>query len=128
VSEHLVLRLDVDLAPADRGGRRGPVTDGYRASLSVGQRRRGVEPVVHDAVLVLEEAEELAPGGRAVARAWVVSPDELPGSIGEGAVVTLLERDRIVGRARVLELLVDDSARPLLDLRAARGRALRPAG
>lgn len=120
----LVLRLDVDLARSDRDGRRRPLRDGYRASLSFGRRRRDVEPVVHDAVLVLEDVDELAPGGRAVARAWVVLPDELPRSLGEGTVVTLLERDRIVGRARVLALLRDDAEQPLRDLRAAKSRPL----
>lgn len=119
-----VLRLAVELAPSDRGGRARPVRDGYRASLSLGRRRRDVEPIVHDAVLVFEEVGELAPGGRAVARAWVVLPDELPRSLGEGTVATLLERDRIVGRARVLEVAWDAEPQPLRDLRAAKVRAL----
>ena len=120
----LVLRLAVDLAPTDRGGRRRALADGYRASLSFGRRRRDVEPVVHDAVLVLEDAAELAPGGSATARAWVVSPEELPRTLAAGSVVTLLENDRIVGRARVLELLVDPAPMPLRDLAAARTRRL----
>ena len=117
----------MDLAVADRGGRRRPVTDGYRASLSFGRRRRDVEPVVHDAILVLESGDALAPGGSATARAWVVSPDDLPRSLDVGTVVTLLENDRIVGRARVLALLRDPSPQPLRDLRAARSRPLDPA-
>ena len=129
MAESLVLRIAVDLAPADRGGRRRALTDGYRASLSSGRRRRDVEPVVHDAVLVLEDAAELAPGRSATARAWVVSPEELPRTLAAGSVMTLLERDRIVGRARVLELLVDAAPYPLRDLAAAKTRVLRsPAG
>ena len=69
MAESLVLRIVVDLAQSDRGGRRRALTDGYRASLSFGRRRRDVEPVVHDAVLVLEDAAELSPGGSATARA-----------------------------------------------------------
>ena len=122
----MVLRLALDLAPSDRGGRRRPVTDGYRASLSFGRRRRGIEPIVHDAVLVLEDADELPPGGSATARAWVVLPDELPGSLCEGSVVSLLERDRIVGRAEVLALHSDPVPRPLEDLAAAKTRDLEP--
>ena len=120
----LVLRLDLDLAPADRGGRRSAVTDGYRASLSFGRRRRGIEPIVHDAILVLEDVDALEPGGRATARAWVVLPDELPHALAEDVVVTLLESDRIVGRARVLGLHEDATPRPLHDLRDAKRRAL----
>jgi hypothetical protein len=121
---NLVLRLAVDLAPSERGGRRRPLADGYRASLSFGRRRGNDEPVVHDAVLVLEDAAELAPGGRATARAWVLSPELLPRSLALGSVVTLLERDRIVGRARVIELLVDPAPSPLKDIAAAKTRVL----
>ena len=124
MAESLVLRIVVDLAPSDRGGRRRALKDGYRASLSFGRRRRDVEPVVHDAVLVLEDAGELSPGGSATARAWVVSPELLPRTLAAGSVVTLLEGDRIVGRARVIELLVDPTPLPLKDLAAARTRTL----
>jgi hypothetical protein len=124
VSGALVLRLEVELAPADRGGRRRPVTSGYRASLSLGRRRRDVEPVVHDAVLVVEAAGSIAPGGAGGARAYVVLPDELPRALGPGAVVTLLEQDRIVGRARVTGVAYDDAPRPLGDLDAAAVRPL----
>ena len=120
----MVLRIELELVPADRGGRRRPVTDGYRASMSFGRRRRDVEPVVHDAVLVLEDATELAPGQHAVARAWVLSPDELPRTLDAGAVFTLLENDRIVGRAELLEILSDPTPQPLRDLRAAKTRRL----
>lgn len=120
----LVLRLLVELAPTDRGGRRRPLTDGYRASLSFGRRRRDVEPIVHDAILVLDEVEELAAGGSARARAWIVSPDDLPHSLGVDSIVTLLEGDRIVGRATVLELLEDPTPFPLKDLAAAKARRL----
>jgi hypothetical protein len=120
----IVLRLDLDLAPADRGGRRRPITDGYRASMSFGRRRRDVEPVVHDAVLVLEDTPELAPGARATARAYVILPDELPRSLGPGSVFTLLESDRIIGRAELLETLEDPTPQPLRDLGAAKRRRL----
>ena len=124
MAESLVLRIVVDLAQSDRGGRRRALTDGYRASLSFGRRRRDVEPVVHDAVLVLEDAAEIRPGGSATARAWVISPELLPRTLAAGSVVTLLEGDRIVGRARVIELLVDPTPLPLKDLPAARTRTL----
>jgi hypothetical protein len=127
VAPSVVLRLALDLAPADRGGRRRPLTDGYRGSMSFGRRRRGVEPIVHDAVLVLEDAEALAPGGRGVARAWVLMPDELPRSLDAGDVFTLLENDRIIGRAELLERLADPTPQPLADLSAAKTRALQPA-
>ena len=57
----------------------------------------------------------------------MVSPELLPRSLAAGSVLTLLEQDRIVGRARVLELLVDPTPFPLRDLAAARTRGLGPA-
>ena len=119
-----VLRIALDLAPSDRGGRRRPLVDGYRASMSFGRRRRGIEPIVHDAILVLEDVSSLAPGGSATARAWVVLPDELPREAHEDAVFTLLENDRIIGRATILAVLTDDEPQPLRDLVAAKTRVL----
>jgi RimJ/RimL family protein N-acetyltransferase len=124
VPRNLVLRLALDLVSSDRGGRCRPVLDGYRASMSFGQRRRGVEPVVHDAIVVLEHDSTLAPGRRALARAWVLMPDELPRSVAVGSVFTLLEGDRIVGRAEILSMCSDPTPQPLEDLRAAKTRRL----
>lgn len=119
----VVVRLEVDLAETDRGGRRRPLRDGYRASLSFGRRRRDVEPIVHDAVLVFEAVDELEPGASAIARAWMF--DELPRrGVDDDDVVALLERDRIVGRARVLSVHEDDAPQPLADLAAAKRRPL----
>jgi RimJ/RimL family protein N-acetyltransferase len=124
VPQNLVLRLALDLAHSDRGGRRRPVLDGYRASMSFGQRRRGIEPVVHDAIIVLEQSSALTPGQRGLARAWVLMPDELPRSVGVGSVFTLLEGDQIVGRAEILAMCSDPTVQPLEDLRAAKTRPL----
>jgi RimJ/RimL family protein N-acetyltransferase len=124
VPQNLVLRLSLDLVDPDRGGRRRPVLDGYRASMSFGQRRRGIEPVVHDAIVVLEQSPALAPGQRGLARAWVLMPEELPRSVGVGSVFTLLEGDRIVGRAEILAMCSDPTLQPLEDLRAAKTRPL----
>ena len=118
----VVVRLEVDLAESERGGRKRPLRDGYRASLSFGRRRRGVEPIVHDAVLVFEDVDELAPGASAIARAWMF--DELPRRFDDDAVVALLERDRIVGRGRVLSIHEDETPQPLADLQAAKSREL----
>jgi RimJ/RimL family protein N-acetyltransferase len=124
VPQNLVLRLSLDLVDSDRGGRRRSVVDGYRASMSFGQRRRGIEPVVHDAIVVLEQGSMLAPGQRGLARAWVLMPDELPRSVGVGSVFTLLEGDQIVGRAEILAMCSDPTPQPLEDLRAAKTRPL----
>lgn len=124
VPQTLVLRLSLDLVASDRAGRRRPVADGYRASMSFGQRRRGIEPVVHDAIVVLEQGSTLAPGERGLARAWVLMPDELPRRISVGSVFTLLEGDRIIARAEILAMCSDPTPHPLEDLRAAKTRRL----
>jgi ribosomal-protein-serine acetyltransferase len=124
VPQSLVLRLSLHLVPSDRRGRRRPVADGYRASMSFGQRRRGVEPVVHDAIVVLEDALLLAPGQCGHARAWVLLPEELPRSVAVGSVFVLLEGDQIVGRAEILTICSDPTPQPLQDLRAAKTRPL----
>jgi hypothetical protein len=116
----MVLRIELELVTEERGGRRRPVRDGYRASISFGRRRRGVEPIVHDAVLVLEDVDELAPGESGIARAYVF--DELPRHVDP--VFTLLERDRIIARAQLLEILEDHEPQPLSDLAAAKRRRL----
>jgi len=114
----LVLRIDVHVAPDHRRALR----DGYRASISFGRRRRTIEPIVYDAVLVLESADALGPGERGIARAYVF--DELPRHVEP--VFTFLEGDRIVARAELLETLEDPSPQPLADLAAAKRRSLRP--
>ena len=60
------------------------------------------------------------PGDRGVVRAWVLMPDELPRSLDAGDVFTLLENDRIIGRAELLERLEDPTPQPLADLSAAK--------
>ena len=114
----LVLRIALHVAPDHRR----PLRDGYRASISFGRRRRTIEPIVYDAVLVFEAVAALAPGERGVARAYVF--DELPRHVEP--VFTLLEGERIVARAELLETLEDPSPQPLADLQAAKRRDLRP--
>jgi hypothetical protein len=92
--------------------------------MSFGQRRRGIEPVVHDAVIVLEHSSQLAPGQCGFARAWVLMPYELPRSARVGSVFTLLEGDHIIGRAEILAMYSDGTRQPLQDLRAAKTRRL----
>jgi hypothetical protein len=79
---------------------------------------------VHDAIVVLERSSALAPGQRGHARAWVLMPQELPRSVRVGSVFTLLEGDRIVGRAEILAMCSDPKQQPLEDLRAAKTRPL----
>jgi hypothetical protein len=112
----LVLRIEVHVAPDHRR----PLRDGYRGSISFGRRRRTIEPIVYDAVLVFEDVDALASGERGVARAYLF--DDLPRHVEP--VFTLLEGDRIVARAELLETLEDPSPQPLANLREAKTRRL----
>ena len=126
----MVLRIELDLVATDRGGRRRPLADGYRASMSFGRRRRDVEPIVHDAILVLEgEATTLEPGGgRDRAGVGALARRVAALASRAGTVFTLLENDRIVARASVLGVYDDPTPFPVRDLRAAKSRPLVDAG
>ncbi len=125
-----VLRLAVALLPTADGGRRRPLTDGYRASMWFDARvsaREGFAPVLHDAVLVVEDARAIAPGAEGVVRAYPVLPEELPRGLAPGRAFALVEGPRTVARAQVLAVLADPAPAPLADLAAAKRRALDPA-
>jgi hypothetical protein len=111
-----VLRIELHVAPDHRRALR----DGYRASISFGRRRRTIEPIVYDAILVCEGHDELKPGDKGIARAYMF--DDLPRQLEP--VFTLLEGDRIVARAELLGTFEDLSPQPLADLRAAKTRPL----
>jgi hypothetical protein len=123
-----VLRLEVELLPTADGGRRRPAPDGYRASMWFGRvrRKQGWDPILQDAVLVFEDADSLAPGARATARAWVIEPEDLPRDLAPERAFALVEGERTVARARLLEILDDPAPSPLSDLAAAKARPLVP--
>src|SRR4051794_41407740 len=62
-SRGMVLRVELELVDTDRGGRRRPLGDGYRGSMSFGPPRRDVEPIVPDPGPVPRDVADLPPGG-----------------------------------------------------------------
>jgi len=124
MSRMTVLRLQVDVIATERGGRQGPVVDGYRGAMSFGERTGDGVPVVHDAVLVFESVDEVAPGRSAVARAWVLAPEYLPEDLGPGSTLTYVEGHRPVAHARVLEVCSDSTEFPVKDIEDAKTRPL----
>jgi translation elongation factor EF-Tu-like GTPase len=126
MSEMTVLRLAIEVLTAAEGGRQAPVFDGYRGAISFGVRTdEGL--VIHDTVLVFEDAEQVPPGGRAIARAWVVAREYLPAELAPGSEFDYVEGTRTVARARVLAILCDSTPFPVRDICDAKTRLLKPA-
>jgi hypothetical protein len=82
--------------------RRSPLFTGYRAAVWWGELD-GELRVMHDAVVLLEDAEEVHRGESAMARLEPIDPDRW-GDIGPGAELWLCEGEREVARLRVIEL------------------------
>lgn len=81
--------------------------------------------VIHDSVVLFEDAERTEPGEEHIARAWVTFGD-LPDDVVPGKEFRFLEPPREADHATVLEVLVDDVEFPLQDYASAKSRPLRP--
>jgi hypothetical protein len=114
----------MELARTEDGGRQGSVLDGYRGALSFGETNADGIPVIHDVVVVFECIDELAPGGAASARAWVLAPEYLPAEMASGSEFDFVEGHRVIGHARALEVLHDPTPFPLRDIADAKTRPL----
>lgn len=82
--------------------RRSPLFTGYRAAVWWGGLDGGSR-VMHDAVVLLEDAETVHRGESAMARLEPVDPDRW-GDVEPGGELSLCEGERVVARFRVLEL------------------------
>jgi translation elongation factor EF-Tu-like GTPase len=126
MGEMTVLRLAIEVLATAEGGRQGPVFDGYRGAITFGaQSDHGL--VIHDTVLVFEDAEQVPPGGRATARAWVVAPEYLPAELAPGSEFDYVEGTRTVAHASVVAILRDSTPFPVHDIHVAKTRLLKPA-
>ena len=97
-----VLRLRVAITAGEAGG--SPL-DGHRASLWFGERTPAGRRVLHDGVVVYEGTRVGDAGESHMARVWIFAPDDLGAGVGPGTTFDLIERDRVAGRAEVLEVL-----------------------
>jgi hypothetical protein len=102
------IRVRLHLAATDEGGRRSPVLSDYRASWDIGATYEG-EPVQNDAPLVLEDVDELPPGGVAVGRIHPVVP-EYWSHVTPGMTIHAYEGPRRIGTATVLDVVPPTSA------------------
>jgi hypothetical protein len=100
------------------------LADGYRAAISFGETTSEGLPIVHDTVVVFEDAATVPPGGTATARAWVTAPEHLPDELAPGRELRFCEGARTVAHARLLEVLRDPSDHPIGDHREAKTRPL----
>lgn len=94
-------RAILHVLATDEGGRRSPILSGYRSAWAI-TSEEDAEHVVHDAPLLIEDAEEIAPGDDGTVRLhplfWEYWP-ELP----PGATLLMKEGHRTVGTATILE-------------------------
>lgn len=96
-------RIDLRLLPTAHGGRAHPVGGEYRPNWDLGNTWLG-EPMIHDGRVFLDDARELAPGAAGPARIEPVRP-EFWGRVREGAVLPVQEGARVVGFARIVEVV-----------------------
>lgn len=99
----LCFRIDLFLLPTDQGGRKTPIVTGYRPNWDFGNTWLG-EPMMNDAQILLDDQLQLAPGQRAFARLQPFAP-QFWGRVRAGTPLSVQEGNRIVGFAKVLDLL-----------------------
>ena len=101
----------VRLLPTAEGGRRAPISSGYRCNCWIGHTDVHGR-TYNDATLYLIDTESLAPGDTAVARVRPHDPDAWY-MLTEGSTFELCEGPRTVGVATVTDLFADTtSTRP----------------
>jgi hypothetical protein len=96
-------RVELRLLPTEKGGRSRPVFDDYRPNWNLGNKWLG-EPTVNDGRVFLEGSTELPPGAEGLARIEPLVP-ELWGGVRPGSTIPMQEGSRVVGYARVLEII-----------------------
>lgn len=97
------IRARLRLRPSSDGGRRTAMASGYRSHWAFPPE---VHAERHDAPLTFEEGPErwLSPGEEATVRLHPFAPDLWP-VVRPGLELTLLEGARVIGTARVLEVV-----------------------
>lgn len=93
------IETEIDLLPPERGGRRSPISSGYRCNCWIGNGERS-ERTYNDATFYLLDSEQLNPGERGRARTRPHFPDDWSGLV-VGSTFDLCEGRRVVGVATV---------------------------
>lgn len=95
------IRARLRLLTTEEGGRRTPISTGYRSSWAFPP---GVHDQRHDGPLVLEDAETLAVGDEADVRIHPLVPHLWP-LVAPGLRLEMFEGARLVGEATVLAVI-----------------------
>lgn len=97
------IRADLRLRAPDAGGRRRPISSGYRCNCWFGALDDTGQHTYNDAIIFLENDGILKPGDSATVRIQPAFPD-LWTKVGVGTVIQLCEGLRVIGEATVIEL------------------------
>ncbi len=93
------------MLPSERGGRRAPISSGYRCNCWIGSIEDG-ERRYNDATFYLLDVDRLGPGERGRVRVEPHLP-EAWSNLAKGLRIELCEGRRVVGIATVTRLDVD---------------------
>jgi hypothetical protein len=98
----IVLHLNLRLLLATEGGRRSPISKGYRASWDNGDRLDDGAVHLHDALIQRLRDDPLEPGGETVAE---ITPllEEFWTHVQPGDELKMFEGPHLVGQALVIE-------------------------
>jgi hypothetical protein len=96
------IEADIEVLPAERGGRGSPIWSGYRCNCWIGKIEHG-ERTYNDATFFLIDRKTLEPGERGRARVEPHFPDEWS-DLDEGFTFELCEGRRVIGIATVTAL------------------------
>ncbi|WP_290051998.1 hypothetical protein [Amycolatopsis solani] len=95
------IRARLRLLTTEQGGRRTPITSGYRSHWAFPPDHH---PDRHDGPVTLDAVRTLAPGEEAMVRLHPLVPDLWPPLI-PGLRLTMYEGARVVGFAEVVEVV-----------------------
>lgn len=95
---YVLVRLH--LHATDAGGRRSPITTGYRSSWDIGGTFEG-QPMLNDAPLLLESGDWLQPGSEAEVQLHPLVWDYWQ-DIQQGQRIQMCEGSRVLGEATVV--------------------------
>lgn len=98
------IRARLRLVTTEQGGRRGPISSGYRSCWGFPPE---VHADMHDGPLLIEGQNVLSPGEVAMVRIHPLVPDLWP-EISDGLPLGMFEGSRKVGEAVVIEVVAPD--------------------